>query len=175
MSTTAELEARVRALEERLHAVEGRQAIENLKARYGELADRRYRRGGGVVDSDELASVAREIGALFTEDAVWDGGATLGLCHGRAAIVERMAQPTLQFAWHYFLKPQIAVDGDTARATWDVLAPCTTTDGRAHWMAGVEEDEYRRVDGTWLHSRMRLDPVFFAPYDRGWGRQQRRD
>lgn len=40
-----------------------------------------------------------------------------------------------------------------------------------HWMSGVEEDEYARVDGRWLHSRMALRVVFMAPHDRGWARR----
>jgi hypothetical protein len=90
---------------------------------------------------------------------------------GRAAIRERFRDPTLLFSWHYFLKPRIAVDGDRAEARWDILAPCTTKDGRPHWMAGVEDDAYRREDGVWRHTGMRLSTVFMAPHDRGWTRQ----
>ena len=53
-------------------------------------------------------------------------------------------------------------------ARWDLLSPCTTRDGRARWMAGFEDDEYRREDGRWLHTRMKLGVVFMAPHDRGW-------
>jgi hypothetical protein len=38
----------------------------------------------------------------------------------------------------------------------------------AQWMAGVEEDEYERVDGRWLHASMRMRAVFFAPHERGF-------
>ena len=68
------------------------------------------------------------------------------------------------------MKPRITVEGDVARARWDILAPCTTADGRARWMAGYEDDEYRRVAGAWLHSRMKLTTVFLAPHDRGWAK-----
>jgi hypothetical protein len=81
-----------------------------------------------------------------------------------------MAQPTLLFSWHYFVKPKIVVDGDQARGRWDLLAPCTTADGRPHWMAGVEDDEYRKVEGVWLHSAMKLRVVFLAPHETGWAR-----
>ncbi len=167
MSTNRELEATVRALERRVRVLEDVEAIRRLKARYGELADDRYDRRG-VKDRPELERLADAIAALFTEDAVWDGGGALGVCRGRSAIRERFFDPTLRFAWHYFVKPRIEVDGDRARGRWDVLAPCTTRDGQAQWMAGVEDDEYARVDGAWLHSRMKLTVVFLAPYERGW-------
>lgn len=171
MPTLADLETRIARLEGRLRAAEDVQAIARLKARYGALADARYGRDGPV-EAPELERLAGEIAALFSEDAEWDGGKVLGVCEGREAIRARMAEPTLRFAWHLFAKPDITVKGDTARATWDVLAPCTLRDGRPFWMAGVEEDEYVRADDAphgWLHSRMRLRVVLFAPHERGWG------
>ena len=111
---------------------------------------------------------------MFSEDAVWDGGPGLGVCRGRKAISERFAAPTLQFSWHYFVKPRIHVSGQTARATWDILAPCTSREGRPLWMAGYEEDEYVKQDGRWLHSAMKLSVVFMAPHDRGWARRAAR-
>ena len=79
-----------------------------------------------------------------------------------------MRAPTLVFSWHFFLKPRIQVDGDRATARWDILSPCTTKDGRPHWMVGFEDDEYARVGGVWLHRRMRLTTVFLAPHETGW-------
>ena len=38
-------------------------------------------------------------------------------------------------------------------------------------MAGVEEDEYQRVDGTWLHRSMQLRVVILAPYELVWARR----
>jgi len=164
------LEARVRSLEARIEDLEANAAIVRLKARYGELADRRYG-PGGPKSPEELEPIAQAIAQLFTEDAVWDGGPSMGLCHGRAAIAQRFAKPTLEFSWHFFVKPQISVEGDRARGVWDVFAPCTLPGGRQHWMTGVEYDEYARSDGEWLHTRMRLDPVFMAPFERGWRRK----
>jgi hypothetical protein len=165
-----DLEARLRTLEARLGVLEDVEAIRLLKARYGELVDERYA-GGAPRSPAELDRIAGEIAELFTEDALWEGGAALGTCRGRAAIRERFAAPTLAFSWHYFVKPRIEVTGDSARARWDLLAPCTSREGRAMWMAGVEDDDYRRVDGRWLHQRMALRVVFLAPHDRGWGRK----
>jgi len=167
MTTPEELEDRIRVLEARLREVEDVQAIHDLKARYGALADARYTQKG-VKDAAEVRRVAGEIAALFSEDAEWDGGA-LGVARGRDEIRKRFETPTLLFSWHYFVQPQIEMDGDSARATWNILAPCTRPDGEPYWMAGAEDDEYRREGGLWLHTRMRLRVALFAPHDRGWG------
>ena len=162
MPTIEELARRVQALED----VE---SIRRLKARYAELVDSRYAKGAPKPD-DQIAPIATAIAALFTTDAVWDGDA-LGVCTGRDAIRERMATPTLHFSRHYFVNPDIAVDGDRARGRWELLAPCTSRDDQPMWMAGVEDDLYERVDGTWLHTRMQLAVHFFAPHERGWARK----
>ena len=161
------LEARLRELETRLAAVEAVQAIHNLKARYAELVDSRYG-ADGPKPAAEVARIADEIVALFTEDAVWDGGENLGLWRGRDEIRKRFLDPTLRFTLHYFVKPRIEVEGDRATGRWDILAPVSFQNGKPGWMAGTEDDEYRRVDGRWLHSRMELGVVFMVPHERGW-------
>ena len=167
MGPIDELNRQVAELRARVEAVESVQAIQNLKARYAQLVDERYVRGK-VAPDEKVAAVAEQIAALFTEDGVWDGGPALGVSSGRAEIAARMRAPTLLFSWHFFLKPQIRVDGDRARARWDILSPCTTKDGKPHWMVGFEDDEYARVGGVWLHTRMKLTSVFLAPHETGW-------
>jgi len=162
------LRIEVERLRDRVEHLEAFQSIQNLKSRYGALADRRYTRKGPRSEA-EIAAAAEALVQLFTEDAVWDGGATLGVATGHAAIRERFLSPTLLFSWHYFVKPEIHVDRDHATGTWDILAPCTSKDGTPMWMAGVEHDTYRKVDGVWLHQTMRLDPVFMVAHAMGWG------
>jgi hypothetical protein len=165
----AALARRIEQRAERLDAAESLQQIHRLKAHYGAVTDRRYT-GDGVVPREQLEELAREVANLFTEEGIWDGGRQLGRCVGREAIYQRFLEPTLHFAWHFFVKPDIHVEGDAAHGTWDIFAPCTGTDGRAYWMAGVEHDRYERVAGRWLHSYMKLDLVFMAPYERSWSR-----
>jgi len=167
MATIEELGQEVAALRARLEATEAVQAIHNLKARYAQLVDERYSRGK-VAAEEKVAAVAEQIAALFTEDGVWDGGRALGVSTGRSEIAARMREPTLVFSWHFFLKPQVHVEGDRARARWDILSPCTTKDGTPSWMVGFEDDEYARVDGSWLHTRMKLTTVFLSPHETGW-------
>ena len=167
-SPESDLADRLRALEGRVHDLEGHAAILDLKSRYGALMDARYTRTGPKPQA-ELDALAEELVALFTPDAVWEGGGPLGTATGREALRERFRTPTLQYSWHFFVKPEVRVDGDRAVGTWDVLAMMPTTEGRPMWMVGVEHDEYRYVDGRWLHAKMHLESRLMAPYDRGWG------
>ena len=167
MGPIDELTQQVAELRVRVEAAEAVQAIQNLKARYAQLVDERYVRGK-VAPDEKVAAIAEQIAALFTADGVWDGGPALGVSTGREQIAARMRAPTLVFSWHFFLKPQIQVDGERARARWDILSPCTTKDGKPHWMVGFEDDEYARLDGAWLHTRMKLTSVFLAPHETGW-------
>lgn len=172
MSTSEELRRRIAALEGRLAAVEAVQEIQRLKARYGSLIDTRYAEDGPLAGA-ALEGIADEITQLFTPDAVWDGGENLGLWRGREQIRERFLEPTLRFTVHYFMKPVIEVAGDRARGSWDILAPITFANGKPGWMAGVEDDEYARHEGRWLHSRMRLRVLFMGPEMSGWDRRPR--
>lgn len=159
---------RLEALEARLHCAEGHAAILDLKSRYGALMDARYTRQGPK-SQVALDGLAEQLCDLFSADAVWEAGGELGTAEGRAELYERFRRPSLSYSWHFFVKPTIRVEAERAFGRWDVLAMMTTTNGRAMWMVGVEEDEYAYVDGLWLHTRMKLDSKLMAPYDRGWG------
>jgi hypothetical protein len=167
MTTVEELAAEVATLRRRLAATEGVLAIQALKARYAELVDRRFS-AGSVIDAAALAVVADDVAALFTSDGEWDGGPGLGLAVGRSAIAARLRQPTLTFSRHFFMNPRITIDGESARARWELLSPCRRADGTSYWMSGYEDDDYVLDDGTWLHRSMRLTTVFMTPVGEGW-------
>ena len=167
MSTIEELSDQVAELRRRVETSEAVLELHNLKARYGELVDQRFA-AGHLVDADTLQTVTQAAADLFTTDGVWDGGPALGRREGRAAIAARLAQPTLAFSRHLFVKPRIEVDGDRASGRWDLLSPCRRLDGSSWWMCGFEDDEYARVDGAWLHRSMRLTTVFVTRVEPGW-------
>ncbi|HVX21719.1 MAG TPA: nuclear transport factor 2 family protein [Acidimicrobiales bacterium] len=164
MPTVEELAAElaeVRALVDRQGSV---LAIMDLKARYGELVDQRFA-GGRLVDPERLADVTAQVASLFVEDATWDGGPQLGVATGREAIAGVLRNPSVAFARHYFVKPQIQVDGDRASARWDVFSPYRRPNGKVYMMGGVEDDEYVRRDGTWLHTAMKMTTLFMVQLD----------
>jgi hypothetical protein len=169
MTTVEELAAEVASLRRRVASSESVLALQALKARYGELVDRRFS-AGAVVGAAMLAEVAEAIAGLFTMDGVWDGGPGLGTATGRPAIAARLRDSTLVFSRHFFMNPRLDVDGDTATGRWDLLSPCRRADRTSYWMCGYEDDEYARVDGEWLHRSMRLTTVFMAPVGEGWTR-----
>jgi SnoaL-like domain len=108
---------------------------------------------------------------LFTEDGEWNGGPVLGVARGRRAIAARLAEPTLTFSRHFFVRPRITVTGASAVGTWDLLVPCKDAHGTSYWMCGVEDDEYARDrSGIWRHSRMALTTVFMSPAGAGFDR-----
>jgi hypothetical protein len=145
-------------------------ASHQLKARYGDLVDRRFERGV-MLQGAPLRALAEEIAATFTEDGVWDGGPGVGTAVGRAAIADRLCHSPLTFSRHLFVQPRIVVDGDRATGRWDLLTPCTFADSGPSWMCGAEEDTYARTDdGTWLHEQMHLTTFFVAPAAEGWSR-----
>ena len=170
MTTIEELAAELAELRARVDATESVLAIQQMKARYGELVDRRFSRGA-MLDDATVGAIAAELASMFTADGVWDGGRALGVARGRAEIEARLRTSTLTFSRHFFFKPHIVVHGDRAEGRWDILSPCTTPDGTPHWMCGIEDDVYARgADGIWRHESMRLTTVFMAPAAEGWSR-----
>ena len=156
--TNPDIIGRLEVLEARVRTVEDTDAIRNLKARYAELCDDSYNPDG--------------IAALFVEDAVWESG-PLGRFEGRDAIREFFlgASKIFPFAIHYSLNSQIEVSGDTAKARWYLFMPCTVGDGdRAMWRAGIDDEEYVRVNGQWMFKNKKSTGVFNTPFDAGWAK-----
>ena len=78
------------SLEERLRRLEDHEAIRQLKAFYSQCADAKYaghrRRPQAEID----AITRRQVDAVFTPDAVWDGGPQFGKLRGRDAIYDHL-------------------------------------------------------------------------------------
>lgn len=147
-------------LEERVQQLEDIEAIRRLKMRYAQLCDANY-------NPDGLA-------ALFTEDAVWEGG-QFGTHNGREAVRAFFAGVSQQisFALHYILGHQIdiAPSGTEATGSWYILEPATINN-RAVWIAATYNDRYRKVDGRWLFSRVQANIAFLTPFESGWVKEQ---
>lgn len=153
---TADEQARLDRMERRLQALEDAEAIRNLKAEYAAHCDNNY-------DADAIA-------AQFTPDAIWESPA-LGRYEGREAIrgFFQGAAGIFSFAIHFSLNGQIHVDGDTARAQWYLFMPCTVADGnKAMWRAGIDHERYARVNGVWMFSHKRSEPLMNTSFEAGW-------
>jgi hypothetical protein len=99
-----------RSMEERMQALEDAEALKRLKHRYCTYCDDGY--------------LADQLAALFTEDAVWNGG-PLGRFEGRDAIREHFASASkrVSFAIYHVTNPVITVDGDQATCDWLLWEP----------------------------------------------------
>ncbi len=156
----ADLSAVVEDLRDRVRYLEDIEALRNLKAEYAAACDDNY-------DADRLA-------ALFVEDATWESEG-MGRYEGREAIREFFHRISghFVFALHYGLNPQIEVTDDTARARWYLFMPCTVGDtGKAMWRAGLDEEEYVRVQGKWMYKSKKSAPFFHTTFEEGWAKQQ---
>ena len=144
-------------LEERVQRLEDIEAIRRLKIRYARLCDAQY-------DPEGLA-------ALFTDDAVWDGGSDFGVYQGKQAIRAFFAGVSKQitFALHYMIGHaiDIAPSGNEASGIWYLCVPATMS-GRAVWLAATYDDRYRKVGGQWLFSQVKVTVAFMTPYETGW-------
>ena len=141
----------------RLDALESESALRRLMAEY--LAARDFEPEKG-----------RHIASLFTPDGIWEGtgpfAPILGSHAGREAIERRFSQP-MPFSVHIAGCESITVTGDTAVGRWVFLQP-SAINGRAVWVAGRYHNEFARVDGQWKFTHIRVDGLFFSPYEDGW-------
>jgi hypothetical protein len=125
--------------------------IRQLKARFGFLADALCR------PHDE--SLAKEFGALFTEDATIDSAA-FGHFEGRTQIQNLFSSAVpsqMQSMWHSFQNPMIEIKGDLASGHWTMIAytyPATAAPSAPTLTFGRYVDQYRRVDGRWRQAKL---------------------
>ncbi len=145
-------------LQERIQRLEDIEALKQLKYRYGMACDDDY-------DPERLAP-------LFTEDAVWDGGA-MGRYEGREAIRAFFAGASklVPFAIHQVTNPLLEIEGDRARGSWYLWEPIVFAQGnQALWMAGRYDDRYRREADQWLFEAVTVDLRMLSPYEEGFAR-----
>lgn len=145
-------------IETRLRRLEDIEAVKQLKYRYCAACDADY-------DCDRLA-------ALFTKDAVWEGG-EFGVYTGREAIREFFAgaPKLIAFAVHYVTNPIVEIDGDRATGEWFLWEPIVFSQGkRAMWLAATYHDHYRREKGQWLFERVALKLRMLTPYEKGFAK-----
>jgi ketosteroid isomerase-like protein len=115
---------------------------------------------------------AAKVGALFTEDAIWEGD---GAAHvGRAKIQAWCAKygHAAKMSLHIVMNPKIEVDGDSAQGSWNGLIPIVTPKGEALWVGGRYECDFARLASEWKIARLKFFTAFQTPYDEGFARTQ---
>jgi hypothetical protein len=145
-------------LARRIDRLESIEAIKKLKHVYMHYCD--------------LGYPPEKLGPLFTDDAVWTGKG-FGHHAGRPAIEAFFGGVSAQitFAAHLAMNSIIDVDKDKGTGKWRILMPCTIVDagkGISRWMVGDYVEEYVRLNGTWLFSKIDYVNNFNVPFDRSW-------
>ena len=158
----------MKTVEERLRIVEDIEEIKHLKAWYAECADGKYTDDHRKKPVEDLDAVAWQQALCFTEDAAWDAG-QFGVLNGRQALFESFRAKPWVFTMHMFMNPHIHVDGDTGTGRWVMWMLGTDEEtGRPMHLCGYTNDEYRRVDGRWLFSKVVMTQKFLVPFDQPW-------
>lgn len=63
------------------------------------------------------------------------------------------------------------MSGDTAKAQWYLFMPCTVgATNQAFWRAGIDQEHYVRVDGSWLFKHKTSVPLMNTPFETGWAK-----
>jgi hypothetical protein len=156
------VEQRLAAYRERVERLEDQVAIETLQADYGYHFDKgRW----------------NEVADLFTENGSFEYGQR-GVYIGR----DRIRRALLLFGPaglapgrlnnHMQLQNVIVVSADGMRATgrWQGMVMLGQSGQNGVWGVGIYENEYAKVRGKWLISKLHFYPVALADYDAGFMR-----
>jgi ketosteroid isomerase-like protein len=143
-------------LEERVRTLEDIQLITDLTMEVAHQFDNGYHPDGII--------------ALFTDDAVFDGG-PFGRHEGVEAIRQFFTDISAQitFSKHHLSTHSVTVnhDDDTATGQWYMWGT-HTIGGEAMFLANTWNIRYRRQAGRWLVHEHALDWQFLTPLDTGW-------
>ncbi|NVK43813.1 MAG: nuclear transport factor 2 family protein [Oceanospirillaceae bacterium] len=156
---------------QRLEALESEKAIRACLNRYMDLCDHL----GASTPLDEL-------GELFTEDAIWEGkgaryASSFGGHRGRKAIMAMLGKYCVEPSHfvlnvHYLTSEVIAVDGDRAHGSWNMLQVSSFSAGGSHLNSARLEVDFRREERVWRMARFQTRNLFSRPVDH-WNSEAR--
>lgn len=149
--------------EARLERIEEVERIKTLKQRYANYVDADF-------DASGFAS-------LFTADGVWESN-RFGSYHGRDSIHEFMVdiKDEMNWALHFAIGPvvEVELEKNTASGRWRLLELASMqVQGESARLepvliTGRYEDDFRRIDGEWFFSRVRLTLETVCSWREGW-------
>jgi hypothetical protein len=149
----------------RLARLEAEHAVRRVMTRYMRLCDQ----------PDSGFPIA-ELGALFTQDAVWEGGgstygAAFGRHQGREAImsfIESFRRPKSHFTMntHFLTSEDIAVADNTADGRWIMLQLSTFADGHSSVLGARLRAQFSMEKSQWRIAHFRTENLFNAPWRR---------
>jgi uncharacterized protein (TIGR02246 family) len=139
------------------HELADDHAIRTLTAAYTDAINR--------ADIDDIAR-------MYADDAVFtmmDRPSVIG----RAAILDtlRSTVARYQLIMQLLHSGVVQVDGDRARARWQVTELQITNDGQSRFVAGRYEDEHVRDDGSWRFIRRTFTARYLGDVDLSSGAQ----
>ncbi|WP_326599982.1 nuclear transport factor 2 family protein [Rhodococcus sp. PD04] len=149
------------AILHRLDVLESREAITGLMVDY-------------MAATDSKADKGIKVARLFTEDGAWESVGPHGnpgwAAVGHEALTKKFDRNVerMPFSAHFVTNPSIDLDGDVARGRFMYFQACTYRADQPLWIAGSYDNDFRRVDGKWLISYMRVHNFFTTPFDQGW-------
>jgi len=146
-------------LEKRVQALEDLEEIKKLKVRYAKYIDDNFN--------------VEKLAGLFTEDAVW-GGEAWGQFRGREAIIKYFAgmPKHMAFSCHRIVAPDITVEGDKAHGTWYGMNTGILSNGKGFISSCLYIDEYKKINGRWFMSNVKLRHFYRSPYEGGWAKER---
>ncbi len=149
----------------RLARLEAERAVRRVMTRYMRLCDQ----------PDSGFPIA-ELGALFTTDAVWEGGgstygAAFGQHKGRDSImacIESFRRPKSHFTLnvHFLTSEDIIVRDETAEGSWIMLQLSSYADGHSSVLSARITARFAIEDGAWRIAHFRTENLFNAPWRR---------
>lgn len=169
MTDTAELEARIAALEGRLTRLEDIEAIKRLQRAYGYYLDK---------------GLWSQMAALFAEDGTAEIAAR-GKYIGRDSVLRLFREvfgkgqdglPHGKLMNHFQLQGIVTVaeDGRTASARWRAFIQAGDLGGDAHWAEGPYEMRYvKGDDGIWRIRQLLWFATYYTGFDKGWSQEGR--
>lgn len=129
----------------------------------------------GMSDDERV----KAIGALFTDDGVWEGvggthGAQFGRHIGPDQIAAHMAgfygrrDPRQIFNTHYLCSEQISATTETAEGNWVQFQPWIYDDGSSLIRSSRLHVQFRDTESGWKISRYRTENLFIGDLPTSW-------